>query len=91
LARAVEYPRPLRLRLLLLIVTRFFSISAPNEPWVWLATTVTLAASLMVAMVASGAHPKVVRAGLAIAATDLGASITIALTQVGEIPGDTSR
>jgi hypothetical protein len=56
---------------------------------VWLATTVTLAASLMVAMVASGAHPKVVRAGLAIAATDLGASITIALTQVGrfqEIP-----
>jgi hypothetical protein len=69
----------------------FFSISAPNEPWAWLATTVTLAASLRVAMVASGAHPKVVRAGLAIAATDLGASITIALTQVGEIPGDTSR
>lgn len=69
----------------------FSSISAPNEPWAWLATTVTLAASLMVAMVASGAYPKVVRSGLAIVATDLGANITIALTQVGEIPGDTSR
>ncbi len=72
--------------LVLLISTVFFSISAPNEPWAWLATTVTLAASVVVAMVASGARPKVVRTGLVIAATDLGASITIALTQVGEDP-----
>ena len=74
--------------LVLLIITVFFSISAPNAPWTWLATTVVLAASLMVALLASGARPKVVRAGLAIAMTDLGASFTIALTQAG---GDARR
>ncbi len=74
--------------LVLLVTTVFFSISAPNEPWVWLATTVALATSLMVAMVASGAQPKVVRAGLALAGIGVGASIIIALTQVG---GDARR
>ncbi len=87
-------PERLRIRdrfgivLLLLIITVFFSISAPNEPWAWLATTGVLAASLMVAIVVSGARPKVMRAGLAIAAIDLGASITIAVTQV---EGDARR
>ena len=42
--------------LVLLIVTVFFSISAPNEPWAWLATSATLAATLTLAMIASGAH-----------------------------------
>ena len=69
--------------LVLLIITVFFSISAPNEPWAWLATTVALAASLMVALLASGAHRVVVRGGMALAAVGLGASITIALTQAG--------
>jgi voltage-gated potassium channel len=69
--------------LVLLIITVFFSISAPNEPWAWLATTVALAASLMVAMLASGAQRMVVRGGMALAAVGLGASITIALTQAG--------
>ena len=68
---------------LLLVTTVFFSISAPNESWSWLATSVLLAAGLMLALVASGARPEVVRIGLAIATIDLGASITIELAQVG--------
>jgi hypothetical protein len=47
----------------LLIVTVFFSISAPNESWAWLATTATLAATLTLAMVASGAQKRVVGVG----------------------------
>src|SRR5918992_4956003 len=74
--------------LALLIITVFFSISAPNEPWAWLATTVALAVSLMVAMIASGAQTKVVLAGLALAGIGLGASIVVALTQV---EGDARR
>jgi hypothetical protein len=74
--------------LVLLIITVFFSISAPDEPWAWLATTVALAVSLMVAMIASGAQTKVVQAGLALAGIGIGASITIALIQV---EGDARR
>jgi len=69
--------------LVLLIITVFFSISAPNEPWAWLATTVALAASLLVALLASGAQRHAVRAGIALAVIGLGASIIIALTQAG--------
>ena len=65
------------------MITVFFSISAPNEAWAWLATTAILAASLMVAMAASGAQPKVVRAGLALAAIGIGAGI-IAVAQTGD-------
>ncbi len=74
--------------LVLLMITVFFSISAPNEPWAWLATTVTLAASLMVAMLASGAQRKIVRGGMVLTAIGIGASIAIALTQAG---GDARR
>ncbi len=74
--------------LVLLISTVLFSISAPNEPWAWLATTVVLAVSLMVAMIASGAQTKVVLAGLALAGIGLGASVIVALTQV---EGDARR
>ena len=65
--------------LVLLVVTVFFSISAPNEAWTWLATTATLAASLTVAILASGAQKRTLRAGLA--ASGLGVSIVVALTQ----------
>jgi Ion channel len=74
--------------LVLLISTVLFSISAPNEPWAWLATTVVLAVSLMVAMIASGAQTKVVLAGLALAGIGLGASIIVTLTQ---LEGDARR
>ena len=70
--------------LVLLMVTVFFSISAANASWAWLATTATLAASLTVAMLASGAQQKVVRAGVALAAAGFVVSIIIALTQVEE-------
>ena len=65
------------------MITVFFSISAPNEPWAWLATTATVAASLTVAMLASGAQRRVVRAGIVVAAVGLGMSI-VALTQAQE-------
>jgi hypothetical protein len=74
--------------LVLIITTVFFSISAPNEPWAWLATTLALAASLTVAMLASGARPRVVRAGLALAGIGFWASVVIAFTQVA---GDARR
>ena len=64
------------------MITVFFSISAPNEPWAWLATTATLAATLTIAMLAPGAQTKVVRAGMALAAAGLGMSIAIAQAQV---------
>ena len=67
--------------LVLLIVTVFFSISAPNEQWAWLATTATLAATLTLAMLVSGAQKRVVRMGIALAASGLGVSTVIALTQ----------
>jgi hypothetical protein len=67
--------------LVLLIVTVFFSISAPNERWAWLATTTTLAATLTLAMVASGARRRTVSVGIAVAASGLGTSTVITLTQ----------
>lgn len=67
--------------LLLLIVTVFFSISAPNEPWAWLATTTTLAATVTLAMIASGARRRTVGAGITLAASGLVMSTVIALTQ----------
>jgi hypothetical protein len=67
--------------LVLLMITVFFSISAPSEPWSWLATTATLAASLTFAILASGAQTRVVRAGMALAAAGLGMSTVVALTQ----------
>ena len=66
--------------LVLLIVTVFFSISAPNQRWAWLATT-TLAATLTIAMVASGARRRTVWAGIALAASGLGTGTVITLTQ----------
>jgi Ion channel len=63
------------------MVTVFFSISAPNEPWAWLATTATLAASLTIAILASGARKQVVRAGVALAGFGLAMSIVVAFTQ----------
>jgi hypothetical protein len=67
--------------LLLLIVTVFFSITAPDEPWAGLATVVVLAANLSIAMLASGARPKVVRPWLGVAVLNIGISIFVATTQ----------
>jgi len=67
--------------LVLLIITVFFAISAPNEPWAWLATTATLAVSLMIAMLASGARRRWVRAGIILAATGFLMSTVLAITQ----------
>ncbi len=71
--------------LLLLFATVFFSISAPDEPWALLVTTVGLAANLGIAMWASGARPLVVRAWWGIAVLGIGASILIAFTQRPEV------
>jgi hypothetical protein len=73
--------------LLLLMITVFFSIAAPDVPWAWLATTVVLAATLSIAMLASGAQPKVVRAWLYVGGLGVGASIFIAITQAGGARG----
>ena len=73
--------------LLLLVIAVFFSISAPDEPWVLLIPTLVLAASLSIAMLASGAQPKVVRAWLVVAAIGIGASIFIATTQETKAAG----
>jgi len=73
--------------LLLLIITVFFSIAAPDELWAWMATTLVLAASLRSAMLASGAQPMAVRAWLYVGALGVGASIFIAVTQAGGARG----
>jgi Ion channel len=67
--------------LLLLIIAVFFSISAPDGPWAQLLITVILAATLIIAMLASGVRRKVVRAWLGVAVLGVGVSIIIAITQ----------
>ena len=67
--------------LVLLIVTVFFTISAPSKPWAWLATTAILAATLMIAMIASGAQRRWVRRGIALSATGFVMSTVLAITQ----------
>jgi len=71
--------------LLLLVIAVFFSISAPDEPWAVLLTNVVLAATLSIAMLASGARPKVVRAWWGFAVLGVGASLYIAITQEPEV------
>ena len=73
--------------LILLIITVFFSISAPDEPWAWLTTAVVLAVTLSIAILASGAQPKVVRAWLGVGGLGIGASIIIAVVQAGSARG----
>jgi Ion channel len=73
--------------LILLIITVFFSISAPDEPWAELATAVVLAIALSITMLASGARPRIVRIWLGVAVLGIGVSIIIALTQVGPASG----
>jgi hypothetical protein len=67
--------------LLLLIGVVFFSISAPDGPWVLLLITVVFAANLSIVMLASGVRRRVVRAWLGVAVLGVGASIFIAITQ----------
>src|SRR3954464_5821504 len=67
--------------LLLLIATVFFSIAAPDEPWAWLAAAVVLGVTLGIAILASGARPKVVGAWLVVAGLGIGTSTFITITQ----------
>ena len=67
--------------LLLLIIAVFFSISATDEPGVFLVATLVLATSLCIAMWASGVRPKVLRSWVGFAVLGIGASILIAITQ----------
>ena len=73
--------------LLLLIITVFFSISAPDETWAWLTTAVVLAVTLSIAMLASGAQAIVMRAWVGVGVLGIGASIIIAVTQAGSTRG----
>jgi hypothetical protein len=73
--------------LVLLIITVFFSISAPDEPWAELATAVVLAITLSITMLASGARRGTVRILLGFAGLGIGASIIIAITRVGAASG----
>jgi Ion channel len=74
--------------LLLLVIAVFFSRSAPDEPWAVLLTNVVLAANLGIAMLASGARPKVVRAWWGFAGLGVGVSFYIAITQEPEVGGE---
>ncbi|MGF1472869.1 MAG: potassium channel family protein [Rubrobacteraceae bacterium] len=74
--------------LFLLTATVFFSVAAPNRAWAWIIVTAVLSVSVMVAIEASGARPSIVWAGLIVAATGLGASIIIIVTQA---EGDARR
>ena len=76
--------------LVLLIITVFFSISAPDKPWAELAIAAVLAASLSITMLASGARHKIVRNWLGVAGLGIGASVIVAITQVGP-PADILR
>lgn len=71
----------------LLIITVFFSIAAPDKPWAELAIAVVLAASLSITMLASGARRRIVRIWLGVAGLGIGASVIIAITQVGAASG----
>ena len=73
--------------LFLLLVAVFFSVSAPDGPWAVLLTTVLLAVCLAVAMRASGARARAVRAWWAVAALGVGASVLIASTQDAGVAG----
>lgn len=73
--------------LLLLVITVFFSIAAPDEPWAWLATALILATNLRIAILASGVRPKFVRAWSLVAVIGIGASILIAITELKAASG----
>jgi hypothetical protein len=67
--------------LFLLVMAVFFSIAASEGSWALLLTTVVLATTFGIAMLASGVQPKVVRAWLGVAVLGVGVSVFVALTQ----------
>jgi 4-amino-4-deoxy-L-arabinose transferase-like glycosyltransferase len=69
--------------LLLLIITVFFSISAPDGPWARVMIAVVSAVILSIAMFASGARQKVVWTWLCISGLGVGSSIIIFITRPG--------
>lgn len=73
--------------LFLLIVVVFFSIAAPQGPSAFLLTTVLLATTFSIAMLASGVRLLAVWAWLGVAVLSVGASALIALTQEIKLAG----
>ena len=73
--------------LLLLFVAVFFSIAAPKGSWALLLTTLVLAVTLAIAMLASGVSVRAVRAWLGVAVAGVGLSALIAVTQEARIAG----
>jgi hypothetical protein len=73
--------------LFLLVMAVFFSIAASEGSWALLLTTVVLATTFSIAMLASGVQPKVVRAWLGVAVLGVGVSVFVALTQEARIAG----
>jgi hypothetical protein len=69
----------------LLIATVFFTIAAPEEAWARLVTSAALAATAIIAMWASGAAPRIVRAGYLVAG--LGVAVALAATVTGGAVG----
>ena len=67
--------------LALLFVAVFFSIAAPEGPWAFLLTTVVLATTLAIVMLASGVRRKVIHVWLGVAVLGVGFSASIVLTQ----------
>ncbi len=67
--------------LFLLFLAVFFSIAAPEGSWALLLTTVVLASTLGIAMLASGVRPKIVRAWVGAAVAVVGVSFIVALPQ----------
>jgi hypothetical protein len=67
--------------LVLLFVAVFFSIAAPEGLWALLLTTVVLATTLGIAMLASGVGKRAVRVWVGVAVAGVGVSVFIALTQ----------
>lgn len=67
--------------LLLLFGAVFFSIAAPEGSWALLLTTVVLATTLSIAMLASGVRPNVVRVLVGTVLAGVGASVLVALPQ----------
>jgi hypothetical protein len=73
--------------LFLLFVAVFFSIAAPEGSWALLLTTLVLAVTLAIAMLASGVSFRALRAWLGVAVAGVGLSVLVALTQEARIAG----
>jgi hypothetical protein len=72
----------------LLVATVFFTIAAPEEAWARLVTSLVLSASMVIAMWASGAAPRIVRTGFAVVGVGVAVAVVATITG-GEMGGRT--